>query len=247
MICVIPDYRKAGVISVVNNKKRKVKSEKRNNLWQIFTNSLPAFSNFSGEKGIQIHHLCKNSKPRILKFDFPRNCLDFPRIRMDSPQGSISPAAKAGIPLSYKTQKTNAMKTIVKILIAVIALFFISETHAADRSGYASTTPQISYVVNINATQLHSGFTTLALFVLITDESGRLVAPVQVVRPGLSIYSFNEIGPVKGTRVAHMIYEPINPSSLPFYCAPDSKTGSFQNGGSYLFNLYPTTNPPQAQ
>jgi hypothetical protein len=138
------------------------------------------------------------------------------------------------------------MKTIAKILIAVIVLLFSFETYASDRSS-SSTTPQINYVVTIHANQIHSGASNLALFVLLTDEKGGLVAPVQAVRPGLSTYTFNENGPVKGTRIARMIYDPISPSSLPFYCAPDSKTGSFQNGGTYLFNLYPTTNPPKAQ
>ncbi|MCX6245040.1 MAG: hypothetical protein NTU98_10085 [Bacteroidetes bacterium] len=139
------------------------------------------------------------------------------------------------------------MKTIAKTLIAVIALLFSFEISASAASNNSSTTPQINYVVNIHANQLHSGASTLDLFVVLTDENGRLVAPVQVVRPGLSTYTFNEIGPFKGTRIARMIYDPISPSSLPFYCAPDSKTGSFQNGGTYLFNLYPTTNPPKAQ
>ncbi|HZX62276.1 MAG TPA: hypothetical protein VFE66_03605 [Bacteroidales bacterium] len=40
-----------------------------------------------------------------------------------------------------------------------------------------------------------------------------------------------------------MIYDPMGPSILPFYCAPDSKTGKFLNEATYLFNLYSTTNP----
>jgi hypothetical protein len=42
-----------------------------------------------------------------------------------------------------------------------------------------------------------------------------------------------------------MIYDSMGPSTIPFYCAPDSKTGKFLNGATYLFNLYPTTNPPK--
>ena len=139
------------------------------------------------------------------------------------------------------------MKTIAKILIAATVLLFSFETYATTATNTASTTPQINYVVKINSSQIYSGASTLALFVVMTDEHGRIVAPVQAVRPGLSIYTFNETGPVKGTRTASLIYDPISPSSLPFYCAPDSKTGTFSNGGTYLFNLYPTTNPPKAQ
>jgi len=138
------------------------------------------------------------------------------------------------------------MKTIAKILIAAISLLFSLEVNAAsDRVYSVATTSEIHYLVKINSSQIHSGASTLALFVMITDEQGRVVAPVQVVRPGLSTYSFSEAGPVVGTRIASMIFNPIGPSYQPFYCAPDAKTGKFVNGGSYLFNLYPTTNPPK--
>ena len=37
---------------------------------------------------------------------------------------------------------------------------------------------------------------------MMTDEHGRLVVPVQAVRPGLSTYYFYEFGPVLGMRIA---------------------------------------------
>jgi hypothetical protein len=140
------------------------------------------------------------------------------------------------------------MKTIAKTLIAAIALLFAMQINAAPiNGGPISSTNEIQYSVKINSTQIHSGSFNLNLFVMITDEHGRLVAPVQAVRPGLSTYHFSEFGPVIGTRVARLIYDPIGPTDLPFYCAPDVKTGKFINGTTYLFNLYPTTNPPKRE
>ena len=80
-----------------------------------------------------------------------------------------------------------------------------------------------------------------------TNERGILVAPVQAVRPGLFTYDFNESGPKTGTRTASMIFAPLGTAILPFYCAPDSKTGIFKNGATYPFNLYPTLDPPKEQ
>ena len=107
------------------------------------------------------------------------------------------------------------MKTIAKTLIAAIALLFAMQINAAPiNGGPISSTNEIQYSVKINSTQIHSGSFNLNLFVMITDEHGRLVAPVQAVRPGLSTYHFSEFGPVIGTRVARLIYDPIGPTEI---------------------------------
>jgi len=140
------------------------------------------------------------------------------------------------------------MKTIAKTLIAAITLLFAMHVNAASINRETlSSGSQIKYEVKINSTQIRPGAVNLNLFVMMTDEHGKVVAPVQAVRPGLSTYYFYETGPLMGTRVASMIYDPMGPSSLPFYCAPDARTGKFLNGATYLFNLYPTINPPGIQ
>ena len=140
------------------------------------------------------------------------------------------------------------MKTIAKTLIAAIALLFAMQIAAAPiNGGKIVSVNEVQYAVRIHASQIHSGNISPNFFVMITDGRGKLVAPVQAVRPGLSTYYFSEIGPVSGTRTATMIYDPMGPGVLQFYCAPDSKTGLFKNGVTYSFDLYPTTNPPKSE
>jgi hypothetical protein len=142
-----------------------------------------------------------------------------------------------------KPQKTNAMKTIAKTLIAISILMISLQVIAANNQ---VGTGQVHYKV-----QIHNPkdilFNSGNIYVAITYERGILVAPVQAVRPGLSTYDFNESGPKTGTRTASLIYNPLGTSTLIFSCAPDSKTGIFKNGVTYLFNLYPTINPPEGQ
>ncbi len=137
------------------------------------------------------------------------------------------------------------MKTMTKILTATAVLLLATQVNAFSiNRENLSTGNHIRYAVNINTDQINPFAGKLSLFVMVTDEHGKQVAPVQAFRPGISVYYFNEPGPVIGTRVASMICNPIGPASLPFYCAPDSRTGKFVNGGTYIFNLTPTTKPP---
>jgi hypothetical protein len=145
-----------------------------------------------------------------------------------------------------KPQKPNAMKTIAKTLITAITLLFAMQVIAAPINEVPMPSKEkIQYAVKINTSQIHTGVIDLNLFVMMTDENGKLVAPVQTVRPGLSTYYFHESGSVKGTRVARMTYDPTGPSYIIFYCAPDSKTGKFVPGATYLFNLTPSINAPK--
>ena len=142
-----------------------------------------------------------------------------------------------------KPQKTNAMKTIAKTLVAISILMISLQVIAANNQ---IGTGQVHYKVQIHlkkALPLNTG----NIYVAMTNERGILVAPVQAVRPGLFTYDFNESGPRTGTRTASMIFAPLGTAILPFYCAPDSKTGIFKNGATYPFNLYPTLDPPKEQ
>jgi hypothetical protein len=147
-----------------------------------------------------------------------------------------------------KPQKTNAMKTIAKTLAVIFILMLSMEVNVASaKENSFNTRQEIHYVVNVNTSLVQTGGTNLDLFVVMTDENGRLVDFAKAVRPGLSTYTFSERGDVKGTRIAVLYYSPKTPYGLPLYCLPDSKTGIFSNGGTYIYQLNPTTNPPQGQ
>jgi hypothetical protein len=135
------------------------------------------------------------------------------------------------------------MKTIAKTIVAISILMISLQVIAANNP---VSTGQVHYQVQIHNPKdlpFYSG----NIYVAMTNERGILVAPVQAVHSGISTYYFNESGPKTGTRTASLIYNPMGTASLPFYCAPDSKTGIFKNGATYLFNLYPTFNPPENQ
>ena len=125
------------------------------------------------------------------------------------------------------------MKTIAKTLVAISILMISLQVIAANQVG----TGKIQYKVQIH---LPKDFPVNAgnIFIAMTDERGMLVAPVQEFHPGLFTYNFNEFGPKTGTRTASLIYNPLGTSNLSIYSAPESQTGYFKNGATYLFDLY---------
>ena len=135
------------------------------------------------------------------------------------------------------------MKTIAKTLVAVCILMLSLQVNAANSNGNPSAQNQIAYSVKINAPQWHIGGFNLVLYVAVTDEHGKPIAPAQRAVPGKSTYMFYENGPYKGTRVAVLVNDPIVPTNIHFFCAPDVMTGGFQNGVTYDFNLYPGITP----
>ena len=135
------------------------------------------------------------------------------------------------------------MKTITKTLVAISILMISLQVTAGNNQ---IGTGQVHYNVQIHMPK-DMPFNAMNIYVAMTDERGILVAPVQAVHPGLSTYTFNEFGPKLGTRTASLIFDPLGTSTLSLYCLPDSQTGFFKNGVTYLFNLYPTTNPPSEQ
>lgn len=134
------------------------------------------------------------------------------------------------------------MKTIAKILIA-LSILIISLHSIAVASGGPGPN-QITYKVQILGQPPHIPNLNLTLLIGITDENNRLVAPYQQFKKGTYAYYFYENGPVKGTRVAHMINVNRGPTQLYyFYCAPNSQSGSFAPGQTYIFDLYPVVTP----
>ena len=130
------------------------------------------------------------------------------------------------------------MKTIAKTLIAVGILMFSLHVNAAISGGPGSQ--QIGYKVQILGQNPHINNFNLILYVAMTDENGRPVDQVQRFKTGTYTYFFSETGPVQGTRVARLVNDPIVPTTLNFYCAPDAQTGKFLPGDIYVFDLYPS-------
>jgi hypothetical protein len=86
--------------------------------------------------------------------------------------------------------------------------------------------------------------------VQITDETGRIVVPPQVFSPGINKYIFKErissVGIMNSGRAAMLV--PVeNPKhsncAYPLVTLPDIKRGAFLTGQTYIFDLYPRTQP----
>lgn len=92
---------------------------------------------------------------------------------------------------------------------------------------YVVRITQLNYIQNLGGHFL----------VMMTDETGRLVAPAQTFRPGVSDYTFFEGGTVRGTRVAKMVRLPITLKSANI--PSTSKTRIFYGGACYMFIIDP--------
>jgi hypothetical protein len=103
----------------------------------------------------------------------------------------------------------------------------------------------IRYQVNIHWTREASLCNTY--MVQLVNKNGESVAPAQVYVPGQSAYTFYETGPVTGVREARLI---VRPGMKHYVCEqelwtrPDFMAGTFLNGTTYKFDLYPQTVPP---
>jgi hypothetical protein len=84
--------------------------------------------------------------------------------------------------------------------------------------------------------------------VKIVDGQGRQVAPPKPYVSGVTQYEFFERGPASGTRIALLVKYQFGDH---FVCAtelfttPAVLTGSFLNGQTYRFDLFPTTQAPK--
>ena len=78
------------------------------------------------------------------------------------------------------------------------------------------------------------------LFVVMSDQNGNIVAPVQNYNPSMITYHFYEMGPLKGTRIASLTDNPGFGSFCPVTPPPDSKTGAFEGGKTYFYSLNPS-------
>jgi hypothetical protein len=107
---------------------------------------------------------------------------------------------------------------------------------------------EVIYQVNVN---LAIDKTICNIYwVELVDANGKFVAPQQTFIPGKSFYTFREsIRQRSGIRVARLVLSPAAdhfacPTELSFQ--PDRQTIQFQDGETYLFNLYPMVSAPKS-
>lgn len=128
------------------------------------------------------------------------------------------------------------MKKIILISFVVSAMMFFSIKTGTAGIG-SQVTALIHYKVNIVNTYL-PGQITCPLLVLVTDDRGYIVAPVQIYNPNVSVYNFYERGPVTGTRTAYLMPTPLKQDNVcPNIPPPDTRPDTFYTGGNYLFTI----------
>ena len=143
------------------------------------------------------------------------------------------------------------MKTLkITSVIAVAALFFGISAVNAGTPGVSTSSKiggtLIRYQVNVHIDR------DLSLcniyFVQLTNREGESISTSQRFIPGVNTYTFYEAGPVRaGIRVARLV---LGPWYGHYICEPDLWTdpsvmiGSFDNGQTYVFDLYPKSVPP---
>jgi len=139
------------------------------------------------------------------------------------------------------------MKTLKIVTVLSLALIVIGVNAVYSKSKNVPNKSQapgrIQYQVNIHpASDLCLPLPNL--FVVMTDEIGRLVAPAQLFTMGKSVYNFSETqsGSVRyaiSTRMARLVLPSESWQLFRLYPYPDCKTGTFSDGNIYQFNLYP--------
>lgn len=135
------------------------------------------------------------------------------------------------------------MKTTKIIFALTLALIFANGFNSANAHRNLKTNipeerkaNKVAYVVRVQSSNYVKNFGTHFL-IMMTDETGALVAPSQTFISGVSDYTFYENGTVRGTRIAKMMKLPIGMES--FNIPANSKSGIFYGGASYLFIIQP--------
>ena len=133
-------------------------------------------------------------------------------------------------------------KIILLSSIAVMMIFFSIElstttVSAKDRSNNGSF---IHYQVIIHP-DWRIDQNVCPLMVQMTNGSGMLIGQPQFYHKGKNTYNFYERGPVTGVRMAQLTDEEegVLPDDVCIVISlSDSKSGTFNNGGNYAFNLF---------
>jgi hypothetical protein len=142
--------------------------------------------------------------------------------------------------------KTTKLFSVLSLALMVIGInaAFTKNAMTDDPKGFH--TASVSYDVYVHLVADNN--LCNVYLVQVTDEKGRLVAPLQRFEPGVTKYNFHEQGMMRGKmRIATLIaatyphhYVCVND----LYTAPAAKEGPFLYGHTYSFDLYPVTVMP---
>lgn len=128
---------------------------------------------------------------------------------------------------------TKLIIALSVILVAALTGYVNAQSAGKPLPVRQQVTDPICYTVQIaNAWVLNGSKTTY--LVCMRDGTGRLIAPAQVFRPGMSYYNFFEKGPVRGTRSAQVI---TSVDKTDNWTAISSRNGYFFPATCYLFLL----------
>jgi hypothetical protein len=140
-----------------------------------------------------------------------------------------------------KTTKIFSVLSLVLILSAVSSVF---SAPIDTKNNQTAAKPAIRYDVNISIS-IDKPLCNLWL-VKILDGNGRMVAPAQEFISGKTKYTFTERGPVTGTRIAVLLkyqYGDHFVCETELFTAPAILKGTFLNGETYRFDLFPQLSP----
>lgn len=142
--------------------------------------------------------------------------------------------------------KTLKLSSLCLSIMLLSGVYTVYAGQPVNRNNSNPFPPVIRHQVNVYPVRELTSYQTY--IVQVVDENGTLVAPSQTYIPGLNAYTFYERGPRTGTRIARLAMIPQSKglSCIPYiYCAPDIKSGTFLNGRTYTYNLYPKMRLPE--
>lgn len=140
-----------------------------------------------------------------------------------------------------KTTKIFSVLSLALILCAVSSVF---SAPIDTKNNQVSANPAIRYHVNISIS-IDKPLCNLWL-VKILDGNGRMVAPAQQFISGVTRYNFTERGPATGIRIAVLVkyqYGDHFVCETELFTTPAMLKGTFLNGETYRFDLFPTLAP----
>jgi hypothetical protein len=141
--------------------------------------------------------------------------------------------------------KTARLLSAITFAVLIFGASVIYAGNPGTLNGNRMGGTLIRHQVNIYFTREISWCNTY--FIQLTNKDGESISTSQRFIPGVNTYTFYEAGPVTGVRMAKLV---ISPRMGHYIClpeiwtAPDIKIGTFENGETYIYNLYPQNVPP---
>jgi hypothetical protein len=137
--------------------------------------------------------------------------------------------------------KTTKMISVLSILLFVSTLFPMITLGIGNKNNQTPLSPVIRYEVNVILPAEKNLCNTY--YIVIRDESGKMVAPVKPLAAGISKYLFYERGPAKGARIATLEVSNYGDRYIcdrELFANPAVLFGLFETGKTYRFDLFPS-------